>query len=62
MGKILGIAALLLLGLVAFAVFGAVLPDANPLHGVAEGIRSMGRGIINSVAGVGRGVGRSFGG
>lgn len=62
MGKILGISALLLIGLVAFALFGSALPDTNPLHGVAEGIRSMGRGIVGSIAGVGRGVAGSFGG
>lgn len=62
MGKLLGIAALVLIGVLAFAVFGDALPDTNPLHGVAEGIRQAGRGIVDSVYGVGRGVARGFGG
>ena len=56
MGKLLGIAALVLIGVIAFAVFGDALPDTNPLHGLAEGIRQAGRAIVDSVYGVGRGA------
>jgi hypothetical protein len=62
MGKILGVAALALIGLVAFTVFGSSLPDTNPLHGLAEGIRAAGNAIVDSVYGVGRGVAGSLGG
>jgi len=62
MGKLLGIAALVLIGVIAFAVFGEALPDTNPLHGIAEGIRQAGRGIVDSVYGVGRGAARGISG
>ncbi|MEA1902467.1 MAG: hypothetical protein U9N56_02965 [Actinomycetota bacterium] len=62
MGKLLGIAALVLIGLVVFSLVGTSLPDTNPLHGVAEGIRAVGRGMVDSIYGVGRGVSGSFGG
>jgi hypothetical protein len=62
MGKLLGIAALALIGVIAFAVFGDALPDTNPLHGLAEGIRQAGRAIVDSVYGVGRGAARGISG
>ncbi len=61
MAKLFGIALLALIGVVVFAVFGSALPDTNPLHGLAAGIRQMGEAIMTSVAGVGRGVTDSFG-
>lgn len=62
MVKLVGIAAAVLIGLVAFAYFGSSLPDTNPLHGVAEGVRAAIDGIMTSVYGVGRGVAGVFGG
>lgn len=62
MGKVLGIAVLILIALVAFGYFGAELPETNPLQGVAEGVRTMVGGIVDSIAGVGRGVAGTFGG
>ena len=62
MGKILGIAVIVLIGLVAFGYFGAELPETNPLQGLAAGVRGMIDGILTSVAGVGRGVAGVFGG
>ena len=61
MAKLFGIAVLVLIGVVVFAVFGSALPDTNPLHGLATGIHLMGEAIMTSVAGVGRGVSGSFG-
>lgn len=62
MGKILGVAVIVVIGIVAFGYIASGLPDANPLHGVATGVRSMIDGILTSVAGVGRGVAGVFGG
>ena len=62
MVKLVGIAALVLIGVVVLAVFGEALPDTNPLHGVAEGIRQAGRAIVDSVYGIGRGAANSTNG
>lgn len=62
MGKLLIIGAIVLIGVVVFGYVGSALPDTNPLHGLAEGVRAMVDGIVNSVYGVGRGVSGSFGG
>ncbi len=62
MGKLLGIASLVLIGMIAFTVFGDALPDTNPLHGIAEGLRQGGRAIVDSVYGIGRGAAKGIGG
>lgn len=62
MVKLVGIAAVVLIGLIAFAYLGSSLPDTNPLHGAAEGVRAAIEGVMTSVYGVGRGVAGVFGG
>ena len=62
MGKFLAVLTLVLIGVIAFGYFGSELPDANPLAGVASGVREVVSGIVNSIAAAGRGVAGSFGG
>lgn len=62
MGKVLGIAVIVVIGVVAFGYVGSGFPDTNPLHAVATGVRTMIDGILTSIAGVGRGVAGVFGG
>ena len=62
MGKLLAIVALVLVGFVAFGYLGAELPETNPIQGLAQGVRDVVSGIVDSIAGAGRGVAGSFGG
>lgn len=62
MGKVLGIAALVLIGLVVFGYLGSDLPDTNPLHGLAEGIHDIVTAIVDSITGSARGVAGSVAG
>ncbi|MGB7861639.1 MAG: hypothetical protein WBM90_14180 [Acidimicrobiia bacterium] len=60
--KFLGVLALALIAVVAFAYLGSGLPEANPLGAMATGIRGAIDGIFTSIAGVGRSLAASFGG
>lgn len=51
MGKVLLVGLVVLVGLVLFAILGESLPDGSMLRGIADGLRSVGRGIGDAFGG-----------
>lgn len=51
MGKVLVVALVILLAVAMFGVLGGSLPEGSALRGIADGIRSVGRGIGDAFGG-----------